>query len=303
MPEDIKPKSDPQQPRLPEPEVDKEAVVDRTSQALSRQPRNVRDLIQGPEFKAALKAVLPRAMRADRFVRVILTALMRNPKLLECTKESLFRCLLDLAGFGLEPDGRRAHLIPFKNKKNGRVECTLILDYKGIAELVRRSGEVSIIHADVVYEHDEWSYAYGTDGHLKHKPNLEDRGIRKIAYYSYVRLKDGGEDFVVLNPAEVESVRKRSKSPEEGPWVTDYDEMGKKTAFRRHSKWLPLSSEARDAIERDDEAMDISGWEELLEPEKPEVALVQSKRQPLKDRLMSEASTQDTEGRDVTPGA
>jgi recombination protein RecT len=308
MAEDPKPTSE--QLPVDDTDIDKAAVVEQAVQSIAKQPkpRTVRDLIQGTEFKNALRAVLPRAMRPDRFVRVALTAMMRTPDLAECSRESLFKALLDLSSYGLEPDGRRAHLIPFRNSKmcacghemdahRGQecskcdcrqrrtlIECTLIIDYKGLAELVRRSGDVSYIHADVVYGNDEWSYSFGTGAHLKHTPSAKDRGTEKIAYYSYVRLKDGSEDFVVMNPAEVEKIRKRSKSPDKGPWVTDYDEMGKKTAFRRHSKWLPLSPEVRGAIEQEDtEAVDISGWEELVE--EPKEGLPPA-RPTLKDRLM-----------------
>jgi recombination protein RecT len=317
-----KPGSDPPQLLPMEADIDKGAMVEQATQNLSRQPRTVRELLQGPEFKAALKAVLPRAMRADRFVRVALTAMMRTPDLAECSKESLFKALLDLSSYGLEPDGRRAHLIPYRNRKmcacghemdthkgnecskcecrlrRTLVECQLIIDYKGLAELVRRSGDVSYIHADVVYGNDEWSYSYGTEAHLKHKPSAKDRGTEKIAYYSYVRLKDGSEDFVVLNPAEVERVRKRSKSPDAGPWVTDYDEMGKKTAFRRHSKWLPLSPEVRDVVERDDEAVDISGWEELMDTSEQQT---DAPRQRLRDKIIAQAKP--PEQQTLTPGS
>jgi recombination protein RecT len=292
------------------------------AQQLARSPRTIKDVLQGPEFKAALAQVLPRAMRADRFVRVALTALMKTPLLAECSKESLFRCMLDLSSYGLEPDGRRAHLIPFKNQKmcqcghlqdehKGQqcikcdcrqrrtlVECTLIIDYKGLAELVRRSGEVSYIHADVVYENDEWSFGFGTDAHLRHKPAVRDRGKNCIAFYSYVKLKDGSEDFMVLSPAEVETVRKRSKAASNGPWVTDYDEMGKKTAFRRHSKWLPLSPEVRDVIERDDEAIDVTAqgtWDELLGSPQLNDGTGEPKHLTAKEKLLSTPSFTEPE--------
>ncbi len=54
---------------------------------------------------------------------------------------------------------------------------------------------------------------------------------------------------------DVEKIRSRSRSGNSGPWVTDFDEMAKKTVFRRHSKWLPLSPELRDKIEKDDEPL------------------------------------------------
>jgi hypothetical protein len=38
--------------------------------------------------------------------------------------------------------------------------------------------------------------------------------------------------------------------------VSDWAEMAKKTAFRRLSKWLPLSAEVRDVIDRDDDVID-----------------------------------------------
>ena len=217
------------------------------------------------KFKASLAAALPRHLTADRFVRVVLNATMRDPKLLQCTQDSFFQCCLELAAIGLEPDGRNAHLIPRKKtiKTPGKrdyqiLECTKIVDYKGLAVLVRRSGEVSYIHADVVYEGDEFSFAYGTEAHLKHKPKLDARpaNAKRIAFYSYVRLLDGSEDFMVYSPAKVEEVRQRSPAKDSGPWKTDYDAMGMKTVFRPHTKWLPFSSELKDKIEHDDEYTD-----------------------------------------------
>ena len=43
----------------------------------------------------------------------------------------------------------RAHLIPYGN------EVTLILDYKGLLELVRRSGDVVSIRSELVCENDD----------------------------------------------------------------------------------------------------------------------------------------------------
>ncbi|MEI9975071.1 MAG: recombinase RecT [Ignavibacteriota bacterium] len=222
--------------------------------------RTIAELLQGDEMKKAVAAALPRHLRVDRFIRVALTATLRNPDLLECTRESLFQCLLDLSSLGLEPDGRRAHLIPFNNKVKGpdgrehyELQCTLIIDYKGISDLVRRSGDVSYIHADVVYEKDEFSFCYGSGAYLKHIPNMDDRGEKVRAIYSFVKLRDGSEDFIVMSKGEVEKVRNKSKAPNSPAWSGSWGEMAKKTVFRRHSKWLPLSPESREAVEHDDE--------------------------------------------------
>lgn len=214
---------------------------------LTTQRKNVHALLE--QYKSQFALALPKLLTPERFTRVALTAINKNPKLVQCTQESLLACLLDCASLGIEPDGRRAHLIPYGDK------CTLILDYKGIAELVRRSGEISTLHCGIVYPSDDFDYAFGTGQFLKHRPTINPREEKEkpLCVYSYVKLKDGQEDFDVMAIADVEKVRRRSRSANNGPWVTDFDEMAKKSVFRRHSKWLPLSPELRDKIEKDDE--------------------------------------------------
>lgn len=241
--------------------------------------KDVKALLKSDALKNAVAQALPRHLKPERFVRIALNAVMRQPDLLKCTQESLFRALLDLSSYGLEPDGRRAHLIPFQDNKTCvcghkmeihrgadcqepgcgcqsrrvRTDVQLIIDYKGLAELVRRSGDVSYIHADVVYDTDTFSFAYGSDAHLKHIPNLEGTGKKLICAYSFVKLKDGSEDFIVLSLEDLRKIRSSSKIPDGPAWRNWPDEMNKKSAFRRHSKWLPLSPEVRDVVEQDED--------------------------------------------------
>ncbi len=69
-------------------------------------------------------------------------------------------------------------------------------------------------------------------------------------------MKGGEKQSAVMTLAEVEAIKKRSKSGGSGPWVSDFDEMAKKTAIRRHSKRLTLSPEFADALEKDDDKID-----------------------------------------------
>ena len=178
---------------------------------------------------------------------------------------------MDCSQLGLEPDGRKVHLIPYGDK------CTLIIDYKGLVDLARRSGKIADIHADVVYENDLFKYSYGTDGSLVHKPSLTDRG-KPIAAYSFVLLKDGASSYEVMNFDEVDAIHKRSKAGKSGPWITDWAEMAKKTVFRRHSKWLPVSSEFQEAIDKDfDVARDINKGFIDTTAGKPDVAIPEEK--------------------------
>ena len=221
------------------------------SNSLATKPRNdIQELLASDAFKQKVALALPKHCTPERFIRVACNAILRTPKLMQCSQTSLMKALLDLSAFGLEPDGRRAHLISFGT------EVQLIIDYKGLAELVRRSGDVSYIHADIVGENDEFIYSFGTGAKLIHKPKLNDRGVIYCAY-SFVRLKDGSEDFDVMDMVEIDRIKKRSAAvranKQDSPWFTDANEMFKKTVFRRHSKWLPLSPEVREAVEYDDD--------------------------------------------------
>ena len=216
----------------------------------------IRERLESPVQLAEIAKVLPRHMSAERMARVALTAMTRTPDLANCTQASFFKCLLDLSSFGLEPDGRRAHLIPFKNTKKEILECTLILDYKGIVELAFRSGVVKNIHADVVRVGDVFDYSLGRV--IKHTPwafiTRDDRAPEAgeiMAAYCLVDLKDGATHCEVMTRGDLDGIRARSKASGSGPWVTDFAEMCKKTVFKRASKWLPLSAEIYEAYDRD----------------------------------------------------
>jgi recombination protein RecT len=214
-----------------------------SNQLAEKKPAGIKQLISSDAMRNQFALALPKHLSLERFIRIAITATTKVPKLLECTPESVMRCLLDLSALGIEADGRRAHLIPYKN------ECTLIIDYKGIAELVMRSGLVSSIHADKVCDADDFEVDRGEI--IRHRINYRASRGKAYAYYVIIKFKDGSEKSEVMSTDEVESIRKRSKSGNNGPWVTDFDEMGKKTVFRRASKWLPLSPEIRDALEKD----------------------------------------------------
>ena len=214
---------------------------------LSAKVNDLRSIITSDKMKQQFAAALPQHLTPDRFCRIALTALTRTPKLADCTQESLMRCLLDLSAHGIEPDGRRAHLIPYGN------QCTLILDWKGLAELAMRSGIIAKLHADIVCENDVFEYNLGEV--VQHKIDFKAPRGEMYAAYAMAVTKDGPVFVAVLNKEEIDGIRRRSKSGSSGPWQTDYNEMAKKTAFRRLAKWLPLSAEFRDAVDKDDDVV------------------------------------------------
>jgi len=176
---------------------------------------------------------------------------------------------MTLSQFGLEPDGRNAHLIPFWNNQKKSYDCQLIIDYKGLVALAKRSGQVSYVHADAVCENDVFEYNKGQV--VKHEIDFKsDRG-KPYAYYALVRFKDGTEQSECMTIEEIASIRSRSKAKDSGPWVTDKGEMSKKTVFRRLSKWIELSPEFRDAIEADADKIEELRFEQALPISRPQI--------------------------------
>jgi len=211
---------------------------------LAKADSSLKGIINSDAMREQFARALPKHLAPERFARIAITALTRTPKLQECTKESVMKCLLDCSAMGIEPDNRKAYLIPY-----GR-ECTLIVSYMGLVELIRRSGDVVSIRAETVCEKDlfEW-----VDGQVSHRINWrEDRGEVQAVYAEAI-MKSGEKQTAVMTKAEVEAIRKKSKAGNSGPWVEFWSEMAKKTAVRRLSKMLPLASEIMEQVSKDDD--------------------------------------------------
>jgi recombination protein RecT len=220
---------------------------------VERRERNMSNLAKTKELKSLLAsesmqnqfaASLPKHLTPERFGRVAMTAITRTPKLVDCSRESFMQCLLDLSAMGLEPDNQRAYLIPYGNV------CTLIVSYKGLVELMRRAGDVASIHADIVCENDEFIHNMGAIE--KHTFDLRKPRGEMFAAYCQVTFKDGAKQAAIMSKEEIDAIKKRSKSGNNGPWVSDYNEMAKKTVVRRVSKMITLSPEIMEAVERSD---------------------------------------------------
>lgn len=214
--------------------------------AIKEKVKTIRDLLNASKDQLAL--ALPRHLNPDRLLRIAMTTIQRNPKLLECDPRTLVGAILQCAQLGLEPDNilGHAYLVPFFNSKLHRTDVTLIPGYKGLIELARRSKEIQFIKANVVYEGDEWEYQEEPPK-LRHVPcPAEMRGALKKAY-AIIVFKNGHREAFVVDRVEVEKAKARSKAKDSGPWVTDEEAMWKKTAIRRLAPYLPQCPEFQKA--------------------------------------------------------
>lgn len=204
------------------------------------------------QMEGEIAKALPSVITAERFTRITLSALSTNPQLAQCTPKSFLGAMMTAAQLGLEPNTPlgQAYLIPYRN--HGTLECQFVLGYKGLIDLAHRSGEVSVIMAQVVYENDEFEYSFGLEPKLEHKPAKGDRG-KPVFVYAMYRTKDGGYGYEVMSMDDVRKhAQKYSKAYNNGPWQTNFEEMSRKTALRRLLKYAPLKSDFARAVAQDE---------------------------------------------------
>lgn len=214
-----------------------------TKAIAKKQPQTIKDYINA--MSGEIAKALPQVMTPERFTRIALSAVSNTPKLGSCTPQSFLGAMMNAAQLGLEPNTPlgQAYLIPFENRKKGITECQFQIGYKGLIDLAYRSGEVKMIDAQTVYENDEFEYELGIDPVLKHKPARTNRG-NPIYFYATFKLTNGGQGFQVMSIEDVqEHAKKYSKTYNNGPWQTNFEEMAKKTVLKKLLKYAPLKTE------------------------------------------------------------
>lgn len=223
-------------------ETVRNAVATRARGEVTTAPgETVYDLME--RVKPQLARALPEGMSPERFSRIILTEVRKNPELKTCTADSLLGAVLTAAQLGLEPGPtQHCYLIPRWNGKIKAKEVQLMIGYRGIVDLALRGGRTLDVDAHVVRDGDEFSFEYGTDPHLRHVPKLIERGA-PIAAYAVARLPHGGAPFVVLSPDEVDARRAHSEAGQFSPWNSDPDSMWRKSCVRALAPYLPQTPE------------------------------------------------------------
>lgn len=218
--------------------------------------------------KSELAKMLPKHLNAERLMKVAQIAATTTPALAKCDVASLVGAIGQCAQMGLEPNTvlGHAYLVPFNTKRkdgNGNERWVnsvqVIIGYKGLIDLARRSGQIVSIAAHEVCANDHFEMVYGLDEKLEHKPGLADRGP-VIGFYAVAKLVGGGHAFEFMPMRDVEEIRDNSqgwqqavkfKKQDSHPWGAHFVEMGRKTVIRRLAKYLPLSIEFQTAATLD----------------------------------------------------
>ena len=199
--------------------------------------------------KQTILEACAHGVNPDRLIKTacLLAASKNGAAIAKCTPESILRAVVDCARFGIDPAFGRAYIVPYAN------EAELQLGYLGLIELAKRSGEIKSITAELVQEGDDFEVEFGTNPKFVHRPKFQGdvNGFKSV--YALAVFADGHFEYTVLSKDDVENIRRKSsKAPNSPAWTNYPGEMAKKCAIRRLCKTLPLSIEAKEAIEEDD---------------------------------------------------
>jgi recombination protein RecT len=222
--------------------------------------------------KAEIAAMLPAHLNAERLLKVAQIAATTTPALLKCDVASLVGAIAQCAQMGLEPNTvlGHAYLVPFNTRRTDPTtgeqrwvnSVQVIVGYKGLIDLARRSGQIVSIAAHEVCHGDKFDLAYGLEERLEHRPAIEGRG-EVIGFYAVAKLVGGGYAFEWMSREQIERVRDGSQGWQQAlkfrkeaqhPWAQHFVEMGRKTVIRRLAKYLPLSIEFAKAVALDEAA-------------------------------------------------
>ena len=223
--------------------------------------------IDQPRVTDQLARVLPDNLEVKRQKILLLNSLRRTPKILFCTRESLVAAVLQVFELGLSPVAALGHayFVPFQTRRG--LLCQLIIGYRGLIELARRSGTLATTpRAEVVRRGDYFRYSLGLNPQLEHIPAdvLQFEGPDKvaavrhalagqpadgklIAAYAVVSPKHGDKEFRVVTQEFINRIKKSSRGSgdPDSPWRNWEDQMWAKTAIRQALKFVPLSPEDR----------------------------------------------------------
>jgi recombination protein RecT len=200
------------------------------------------------EHRDVMARALPEHLKADRMIRVSLACIASNPRLLECTRHSLYRAVMQSAHLGLELGSvlGQAYLIPYKI--GGVMTAAFQIGYRGLVDLAGRTGRISKIWSHVVFARDHFEFQLGTDERIIHRPfEGDDPGAARCVYACAKHLHDESPAMVILWPRDVAARKAAShaSAKQDSPWNhKDWVwEMWRKTATIALCKMLPMSPE------------------------------------------------------------
>jgi recombination protein RecT len=210
------------------------------------------------------QSVLPDLLKKHniepaQFVQIVLSEIKKNEKLQQAFLEnpsSMFASILAGAEIGLIPSDMLGQFYLIPRRIDNKMTVTPMIGYKGLVNIILRSGEVTKVHTECVYEGDEFEPIYGLEPNIIHKPNFsKPRSSETLKFvYAVAKLKSGDYQFCVLSKNDIIKIQSLSRYNNELYFNDKKDPnmwMVKKTALMQLSKMLPKDYYGNKAVELD----------------------------------------------------
>jgi recombination protein RecT len=223
-----------------------------TQKAVAKKEQSIWDRLHG-SWKERIERMLPEERMTDQFIYAAEVSIGKNPALGKCKPISVLNCLLTSAKYGILPDGRNAHLIPYGD------DCQLQFDYKGFVHILVRDGVAKKVYCETICANDKFTWKNGeVVNHEISFPRGEILGV-----YCDITLPDNTHQYELMDKEEIDKIKSCSKGANypNSPWNKFYSEMAKKSVFRRATKWVKLSPDVMDALQADNENFEMGNAE------------------------------------------
>lgn len=204
--------------------------------------------------KPEIQKMLAEWITPERFFAMAMQ-MTRNPKIAECSADSLVNCVMQAAQAGLELGEQRGHVYVIPYDRIAQLQ----IGWRGLVFLKLRAGAIISLDTDVVFESDVFEVTRSSEADsFKHVPNYKDDRSEKAAYAAYARAKlpAGETQYEVLGKDRIGRHRKHSKQPNSLMWTTFWEEGWRKCPVRVLDKRLPEGVNS-EAIERYHRALEI----------------------------------------------
>lgn len=258
-------------------------------------------LFLAKNYMAQIKNFFADEKQAMKFLSSVMASVQKMPKLLECETMSVINSFLTMAQLGLMPSdiSGEAYVLPY-NKGNAGLIAQFQLGYQGLVTLFYRAGGQSI-RAEIVREHDKFSYVNGKINHEIDIFKSNDERGKPVGAYA-IAVVNGVEIAKAMNKADIMDMGKnfsKSFNTSFTPWKEANDPelwMWKKTVLKQLGKLMPKNETINRAISLDNEDSRIKkGPEQLVDSSNLKMGNL-LKEKNYEDPQAKENPAQETDG-------
>lgn len=208
-----------------------------------------KDFFSNPAVQEKIKELVGK--NAPAFTASVLQIVNSNSMLIDADPKTVFSaaCMAATLNLPINNSLGFAYLVPFNNRKEGKIEAQFMIGWKGYVQLAQRSGQFERIATTPVYSGQlveanpllgyKWDWAAPSVG-------------SPIGYVAFFKLINGFTAELYMSKDEIQKhANKYSQTARKGygVWKDNFDAMALKTVLKLLlSKQAPLSIEMQSAV-------------------------------------------------------